>query len=291
MTSAIRTFVDEDGRWMQAVPLDGYRIESEEDIERKRDYAQRADAASRNTKHYVTSYHEPVQRLNTLLKINELGAVMKLLPYMRLDKYGDLYYEGKRMGIVEVAKAIGKAQRWTETVIKTLVTCGVLTESKDGRRKVYAINKEYHTIGETLRDGRFTKVYQTRTRSDVKNLSVQAAGLLHCMIPHIHYERLYLCHNPDERNLDALNHMRQADLARCIGTEEQTVTRGMKELSRHGFVMRSEAYGAIVIKMNPDVMYRKRRDDDEYTQSVRYEFTQNKRMAAAYDGADDELPF
>jgi predicted transcriptional regulator len=279
------------GTWISEVPLEGFRITSEEDIARKREYAAREDAIQRNTKHYVTSYHEPVEKLAHILEINELGAIMKLLPYMRRDKGGDLYEGAKRMGVAEIAKAVGKAQRWSESVVKTLVTCGVLTEAKDGRRKVYGVNPEYHTMGETIANARYTKVYQTKTRSDVKNLSVQAAGLLYCMIPYIHYERLYLCHNPNERNLDALDHMKQADLARCIGVEEQTVTRGMKELSRCGFVMRSEAFGVTVIKMNPDVMYRKKHDDDEYTQSVRYEFTQNKRAAAAWDGGDESLPF
>lgn len=293
MTNAgIHVYYDEAlGQYRESYPVDGYVHETVEERQRKRDHAQREDARTRNTRHYVTSYHEPVRELALMLEINELGAIMKLIPYMRRDKGGDLFVESKRMGIVEIAKAVGKAQRWTEGVVKTLVTCGVLTEKKDGRRKVYGVNPEYHTMGETVPGARYTKVYQVKTRSDVKNLSVQAAGLLYCMIPHIHYERLYLVHNPDERDYDALDHMRQADLARAIGVEEQTVTRAMKELSRFGFVMRSEAYGAIVIKMNPDVMYRKKYDDDEYTQGIRYEFEQNAKAAEAFGITDDELPY
>ncbi|MNW51047.1 Sugar-specific transcriptional regulator TrmB [compost metagenome] len=285
------TYQTEDGRWVHEVPVDGYRIESEEDIARRREFAQREDARQRNTRQYVTSYHEPVRNLSRILEINELGAVMKIIPYMRRDKGGDLYRDSKRMGIAEIAKAVGKSQRWAEGVVRTLIAVGVLTEKRDGRRKVYGVSPEYHTMGETIDGARYTKVYQTKTRSDVKNLTVQAAGLLYCMIPFIHYERLYLVHNPDEGDFDALDHMKQADLARAIGVEEQTVTRGMKELSRYGFVMRSEAYGAIVIKMNPDVMYRKKYDDDEYTESVRYEFAQNAKAADAFGITDEELPF
>lgn len=289
--SEINLRLTDDGRWIQEVPLDGYRIESEEDIERRRRFAQREDARKRNTRQYVASYHEPLHKLTQMLEINELGAVMKLIPYMRRDKDGDLYVEGKRMGIAEVSRAVGKSQRWSEGVIRTLARCGVITEKKDGRRKVYGVSPEYHTMGETVPGARYTKVYQTKTRSDVKNLTVQAAGLLYSMIPYIHYERLYLVFNPDDRDFDALKHMRQADLARVVGVEEQTVTRAMKELSRCGFVMRSEAYGALVIKMNPDVMYRKKYDDDEYTESVRYEFEQNRKAAADFGITDEDLPF
>lgn len=291
MHSDIEIVRTEDGRLKQLVPLDGYRVESEEDIARRREYARKADASKRNTRQYITSYHEPNHELRRLLDIAELGAVMKLIPYMRRDKGGDLYADGKRMSVAEIAKAVGKSKRWAEGVVKTLISVGVLTEKRDGRRKVYGVNPRYHTMGETVPGARYTKVYQTKTRSDVKDISVQAAGLLYCMISFIHYERLYLVHNPDERDFDALKHMKQADLAREIGVEEQTVTRGMKELSRHGFVMRSEAYGAIVIKMNPDVMYRKRLDDDEYTESIRYEFAQNAKAAESFGITDEDLPF
>jgi hypothetical protein len=230
-----------------------------------------------------------------MLALNELGAVMKLLPYMRMDKAGDLYYEGERMGIAEMAKAIGKAARWTTELAGSLVKHGVLHVSKQGRRLVYAIDPEYHTIGRALTRGEsYTKVYQTKTRTDIRDVSVQAAGLLYCMIPYVNYEWLYLCANPNEKDKHAVQPITQAMFARALGVDEQTIRRGLRELSRHGFIMRSEAFGSVVIKMNPDVMYRKKYDDDEYTQSVRYEFEQNAKGAAidgAFEGLDKELPF
>lgn len=293
MTTEIYTYLDTDiERWMQAVPVEGYRVESEENIARKREYAQRQDAINKDGRHYVASYHEPIRELSAILSLSELGAVMKLLPYMRMDKAGDLYYEGKRMGSAEVAKAIGKASRWTATLISTLTTCGILTESRDGRRKVYAIKSRYHSMGRVVSGARYTKVYQTKTRSDIRNLSVQAAGLLYCMIPYVHYQMLYLCTNPDEENCDALIHITQTSFAKTLGVDEQTARRGLRELNKQGFVMRSDAFGSIVIKMNPDIMFRKEYTEDEYTQSVRYEFMQNKRAAeAAFNGKDSELPF
>ncbi|WP_404592447.1 hypothetical protein [Paenibacillus sp. RC73] len=92
--------------------------------------------------------------------------------------------------------------------------------------------------------------------------------------------------------MSTLDHITQASLARIIGVDDQTARRGLRDLSKNGFVMRSEAFGAVVIRMNPDVMYRKKFDNDEYTQGVRFEFAQNKRAAeAAFDGDDEDLPF
>lgn len=291
--AGIHVYYDEAlGQYRESYPVDGYIHESVEDRQRKRDHAQRAAAIGRDQRHYVQAYHEPVRKLTSMLGLNELGAIMKLLPYMRMDKAGDLYYEGVRMGSVEIAKAIGKAPRWTATLISTLMRCDILTEKREGRRKVYGVNPEYHAIGRTLNDGRYTKVYQTKLRSDVRDLTVQAAGLLYCMIPYIHYKMLYLCTNPDDPNTDALNHITQASFARIVGIDEQTARRGLRELSKHGFIMRSDSFGTVVIRMNPDVMYRKETCDDEHTQMVRHEFTQNKRaMQAAFDGDDSDLPF
>lgn len=293
MNNDIHVYYDEVlGQYRESYPLDGYVHESVEDRERKRKYAEKADAANRDTRHYVASYHEPIQRLSAILALNELGAVMKLLAYMRIDKGGDLYYEGKRMGHAEMAKAVGKASRWTAALISTLTKCGIITSANEGRRKVYAINPEYHSIGRSLNGGRYTKVYQVKTRSDVRNLTVQAAGLLYCMIPYVHYEMMYLCTNPNERDIYNLDHITQASFARIIGVDEQTARRGLRELAKNGFIMRSDAHGAIVIKMNPDVMFRKSNTKDEYTESLRYEFAQNERAAeAAFDGDDSDLPF
>ncbi|WP_419884845.1 hypothetical protein [Paenibacillus sp. B-A-8] len=294
MTNAgIHVYYDEAlGQYRESYPVDGYVHETVEERQRKRDYAQKTAAIGRDQRHYVQAYHEPVRKLTSLLGLSELGAVMKLLPYMRMDHAGDLYYGSTRMSSAEIAKAIGKAARWTSTLISTLVGCDILTESREGKRKVYGVNPEYHAIGRTLNDGRYTKVYQTKLRSDVRDLTVQAAGLLYCMIPYIHYKMLYLCTNPDDQNENALDHITQVAFARIVGVDEQTARRGLRELSKHGFIMRAEAFGAVVIRMNPDVMYRKEACDDEHTQVVRYAFAQNKRaMEAAFDGDDSELPF
>ncbi|WP_418041112.1 hypothetical protein [Paenibacillus xylanilyticus] len=293
MNNAIRIITDENGQLLQAAPLDGFRIESDDELARKREYAVREDARKRNTKYYVTSYHEPVRSLTTLLSLNELGAVMKLIPYMHMDNAGDLYLNGKRMSTAEISKVIGKAARMTATIVASLVKYGILTEDKEGRRKVYAIHPEYHTIGRALKQGEsFTKIYQMKTRSDVKNLSIQAAGLLYCMIPFFHYRLCYLCTNPDERKADKLDVITQASLARFLGVDDQTVRRGLRELSKNGFIMRSESLGVTVIKVNPDVMYRQKFDDDEYTQALRYDFEQHRKASESGHGLDDaDLPF
>lgn len=279
-------YYDEDiGKTLTIVPTDDYVVKHKETVRQQRDYLVRKEAIERGgIRNYVTAYHGPVRKLNDILNLNELGAIMKLLPYMRFDRNGALMDGSKRMGVDDIAKVIGKTKRWTIEILASLVRAGVLISEKDGRRNVYNVSETYHTIGRVLEGTPYTKIYQTKTRADIAHISIQAAGVLYKMIPFIHYERLYLCANPNERDFESIRHLSQARFAAEINVDDGTASRCMRELIRHGFVMRSEVFGSTVIMMNPDVMFRKKTDYDEYTEWVRYQFRQG--YAASSDDVE-----
>lgn len=272
------SYYDEDsGRSLTIVDEAEHSIMSHEQLAALRAEKQRQDAIKAGgIRHYVTAYHGPVRKLNDILSLNEIGAIMKLVPYMRFDKDGALMLDTKRMGIAEIAKVIGKASRWSVTLVGNLVDTGVLIAEKEGRRNVYSVAEAYHTIGRAVSGTPFTKVYQTKTRTDIANVSIQAAGFLYKMIPFIHYEHLYLCCNPNVRDSEQIRHLSQNRFAEEVGVDHETSVRCMRELISAGFVMRSEAFGAKIIRMNPDVMFRKRTKDerDDITEFVRGEFRQ-----------------
>ncbi|MGG4142978.1 hypothetical protein ABEW34_07580 [Paenibacillus algorifonticola] len=290
---------DETGRTLLVVDEAEFSVMSHEQLSAIQDAKRRKAAieAAGGGRNYVVAYHVPVRKLNDILNLGEIGAVMKLIPYMRFDRNGELRYAAKRMGIEEIARAIGKARRWTVTLVSGLVTAGVLITEKDGKRNVYNVSEAYHTIGRAIKGTTFTRIYQTKTRTDIAKVSIQAAGLLYKMIPYIHYEYMYLCCNPNVRHSDEIRHLSQTRFAEEVGVDDITALRCMRELITAGFVMRSEAFGAKIIRMNPDVMYRKRpRDEnDEYTEFVRNEFKQALSADEQRNGQieidDAELPY
>lgn len=247
------------------VPAGEYEVISRAEAERRREYyrRERAIRLGGNTR-YVNCYHEPVRDISARVELHVLGALIKLLPYMSF-KYGNgiLIRDGKRMGIDEVAKTIDKKSRASKDIVRQLKESGVLTTEKDGRRDVYGVSAEYHSIGIVRQDERYTKLYQTASRERLEKVSIQAAGLLYKMLPYFNYEHYFLCENPDEKDIDKINALTMRGLAKKIGEEHSTVVRYMRELSRAGFVMLSVAYGVDVIKVNPDVMYRKKYRDEE----------------------------
>lgn len=294
MSNPIQTYYDpETGKTIVYGDVEEVSIMTRADLDAWHDAKARKEAMKLDQRHYVNCYHSPIVELNEILAVNELGTIAKLLPYIKMNSGGKLFYEGKRMGITEVRKAIGKGQRQATTLITALVDSEVMFAEYEGKRLVYGVSERYHTIGHTLVNQYYTKVYQTKLRTELKDVSIQAAGVLYKALPYFHYSRYYLCHNPNtSEDKDEILHLTQRKFAEIVNVDRKVVERAIKELSQHGFVMISNAYCATVIMVNPDVMFRQK-VADEYTDFVRNQFRQAK-ASADQNGADvgvADLPF
>lgn len=286
-----QTYYDDDlKREFFLAPTDEYEVRRKKQTRKP---AQKRYFKTRGNTSYVECYHDPIRRLNDRLKIHELGALIKLLPYMNRSKGGGFVKDGALMGVAEIAAVIKKAQRPTTRIIAALSDAGVLISDREGKRNVYGINPLYHSFAGGLDAGHYTKLYQAKTRVNIADVSLQAAGLLYKTLPFFHYSRYYLCANPNESNGGLIQHLTQNELARLIGEEESVVSTHMRELIRAGFVMRSEAFGNVVMRMNPEIMYRKRVLDAE-AERIIDEFTehQNARKWRGGQTIDtDDLPY
>ncbi|MCD9024327.1 hypothetical protein [Cohnella silvisoli] len=277
----IQTYFDEDaGRTLTLVDETEYDVIDRAQREAAQAYYKREAAIKTggNTR-YVNSYHEPIKSVSARAPLHVLGALLKLLPYMSYEHRGVLIRGSKRMGIDEVASAIGKKPRASKEIVRQLRESGVLITEKESRRDVYSISSEYHTIGYVNQAQRYTKLYQTAARERLGNVSISAAGLLYKMLPYFSYEYYYLCENPDERSIDLVKALTIRGLARLIGEDHAHVMTYLRELSRYGFVMVSGAYDTFTIKVNPDVMYRKKYRD-EYAQTLSADFRLHERTFA-----------
>jgi DNA-binding transcriptional ArsR family regulator len=271
---------------MSNIEIKGYFVDAETgEVYAKRDYRiqnkRQVEGYKRRLKieqmkmknrgrNWVAAYHEPIRRLLGVLSLDEFGAMIKLLPYMRFKAGGDLYYEGKRMGKAEVAQAIGKKPRQTANILSALVKAGVLETKKEGRRVVYSVAEEYHTMGET-RDDQFTKLFQGFIRKHFGKLTTQQAGVLYAVLPFFHYKSYLLCTNPDEPDEDKADPMTAKELAEVLHIDDKTVYRHMNALSKHGIVLKVAAYGATIYRIHPDLMFRSELEN-EFTEKVRQDF-------------------
>lgn len=279
MSGVIQRTTDENGREMiygyadeiSAVPL--------EILGEWRETKKRRELAVGPRRAYVNCYHDTNKALSDLLAIHELGATMKLIPYIKFNSGGHLYYEGERMTATHIAKVIRKSKRPTDTIIQTLVSNGILFTERDGRFVVYGVNEEYHAIGSHVRTTYFTKVYQVKTRTDIANLSIQAAGLLYKMIPFFNYEWCCLCENPEETDVKKIRYLSHIQIARLLDVDRKFIDRYTRELRKYGFMATHIVYEAELYIINPDVMYRKRDEYTPYAEAIRTLFVMGEGAA------------
>lgn len=269
------------GEWYRDEQGNVVQIRNIEKIEAQRKYAQIQRASEeRSQKRYVNCYHEPIKDITSKLKLNELGALLKLLPYLRFNGNGLLEAKGKPMSSVAVAQAIGKSGSTSKRVLDSLIEEGVIVKEGERKSTRYYVAEKYHTIGYTLQGQRYTKLYQVETRKKAENLSIQEAGLLYKMLPYFHYTTYFLVANPDaDTKEEELDHLNQAQLARLIDESENVVRDGVKALMAKGFVNKLVGSNSSKIIVNPDVMFRAEHET-EHTNTIRMQFAEVGRCGS-----------
>lgn len=247
--SGIEILVNEDGEKRYAVDLETHMIISKRQQE---SYRQKKEMRGKN---WVACYHETIREVIKRLSLDEMGAMIKLLPYMRFNKEGRLIDNGKPMGVKEIMPVIGKKERQTKSILSALVKHGALRTEKDGRRNVYVVEPEFHTMGFTM-DSPFTKLYQSFARNKLERLTTQQAGVLYAVLPFFHYKTFRLVHNPDECNEELIEPMTHGELAEMLGIDEKTLYRHMNALMDIGVIMQSRMSRIVLYTVHPDLMYR-----------------------------------
>lgn len=294
MTNAIQTYIDDDGRKVvygyadEVSMLTNEVVEEIQEKKRLKAYIEREP-----TKHYVNCYHGPIAALNEILDVNEIGAIMKLIPYVRMNADGKLYYESNRMTVELMAKAIERSVRHTKTLVAKLFKEGVLTREKVGRSYVYSVDGRYHSMGYVVEGAQFTKVYQMKTRTDIRNISIQSAGVLYKMLPFFNYEHFVLCTNPNEADEDNIYPLSHREFARMVGVNRSVIDAGVKELIRYGFLSKFTSSNGELYIVNPDVATRRKSSIDESTEKVRSFFRLAERQGErnVIGIRVDELPY
>lgn len=284
-----RYYDDETGREIVYGYADEVSIQTLETLEEWREQKALREKRKGPVRYYVNCYHDSTKVLSDSLAVNELGALMKLIPYIRFNSGGHLYYGEKRMTATLAAKAIGKGKRWTDELLAKLTEQGVLFKEKDKRYMVYGINEAYHSIGGNIRDVYYTKVYQVKTRTDIANLKIQSAGVLYKMLPYFNYRWCCLCINPQETDKTKIKHMSHRQFAELFGVDRNVVDRAVKELIRFGFIATMKLYEVELYVVNPDIMYRQRNEYTPYAESLRALFQIGEQCTVQI--SDAKLPF
>ena len=245
---------------------DGYqkRLEKERYIYSTRD------------RNWVASYHDPIERISKELSLTETGAIIKLLPYMRFKTQGKLIKDGKPLKQADIQRIFKRGKTATREILRILEEKGVIEVQKEGRANVFYISAEFHEIGNVDESERFTKLYQVRTREITEKLALHEAGILYKILPFFHYERYYLCANPNESDKDNLRYINRKELAQIVGLNEDDVSRTVNKLRDLGALMSTKSGRSVRYLVHPDLMFRQA-TETEWTKAVREMFEAHRK--------------
>lgn len=245
---------------------DGYqkRLEKERYIYSTRD------------RNWVASYHDPIERISKELSLTETGAIIKLLPYMRFKTQGKLIKDGKPLKQADIQRIFKRGKTATREILRILEEKGVIEVQKEGRANVFYISAEFHEIGNVDESERFTKLYQVRTREITEKLALHEAGILYKILPFFHYERYYLCANPNESDKDNLRYINRKELAQIVGLNEDDVSRTVNKLRDLGALMSTKSGRSVRYLVHPDLMFRQA-TETEWTKAVREMFDAHRK--------------
>lgn len=227
-------------------------------------------------RHWVASYHDPIEAISEELSLTETGAIIKLLPYMRFKSEGKLIKDGKPLRQTDIQRIFKRGKVATIRIIGTLEKQGVISVLKEGRSNVFYISARFHEKGNVRETERFTKLYQVRTREITDSLALHEAGILYKILPFFHYSEYYLVDNPNETDAANLRYIGRNELAERIGMRAHDLTLAVRKLRSKGALMSTESGQTVRYLVHPDLMFRQSKET-KWTEAVRKMFDAHRK--------------
>ena len=227
-------------------------------------------------KHWVASYHDPIEEVSSRLSLTETGAIIKLIPYMRFKTNGKLIKDGKPIKQADIQRVLKRGKTATRDILNKLESEGVISVLKEGRSNVFYISARFHDKGSVRDSDKFTKLYQVRTREITDELELHEAGILYKILPYFHYTEYYLVDNPDEEDVSKLRYIGRNELAKRIGMRRQDLTKAVNKLRSKGALMSTNSSNSTLYLVHPDVMFRQT-TETEWTEVVRKMFANHAK--------------
>lgn len=285
---------NENGELGLFVPINqGHKVVSREQSEgyKKKLISEEMKSRSRG-RNWVACYHDPIKDIAKKMQLQEAGALIKLLPYLKFNSEGILIKDKKPLKLKDIQEIIKRGKTVTAAILDRLEELQVIFKQQQGRSNAYGINEAFHTMGKVIEKSAFTKLYQVRTKEILEPLSLNEAGLLYKALPYFHYQSFHLCLNPDEKDPMVIHHINHEMLSEIIELDPKNVYSHIKKLMGHGVIMKTQSANNTHYMVHPDVMFRTQ-VETEYAQAIRKLFEEHlarkERQKSARMKAKEDL--
>lgn len=127
------------------------------------------------------------------LSLTECGILIIILAKMQLKKDGLLISGDEPMTNKDIAKHIKKGRTQTSSHLNKFVELGILEEIKNGRKKNYRVNPQFHIMDKhpkTSPKPWFFKLYKAKLEEMIDILSLKELGFIYKALPICHYSTI-----------------------------------------------------------------------------------------------------
>lgn len=255
-------------------------IRTPEELERAKQFA---DLPKKKRFHhgrnYVVSYNEAVAGIIRNLSLIEAGAMIKIMLQLRMKGDGKLLkgslVSPESMKKADIARVLGRSKSSTNALVDRLVELDLLEDRADG----FYVNKRFHSMGGSIADEVFTKVYTVRAKEIIDDLKLNEIGMLYKIIPFFHYSEYYLCVEPNV-NKAFIEYIGRETLAERIGHDVGTVSKTMSKLQSAGAILVTGTRKEVRYLVHPDLMFRQAEGhENEWTNAVRKLFEDHAKKS------------
>lgn len=208
-----------------------------------------------NQEHFTAFHDKECSLVFDTLTLELAGVLLNMFAYMEQGESGYLKLEGKRMGVKELSKILKKSERTVKGYLKELEALGYIEADKDGKRKVYSVDPRLANRGRRVVKGYFTKLYIVRLRDALKVMTIQEAGLLFFMIPHMNTRAFVLCSNPYETDIGKIELWTREQLAEGAGLSLVQVKRLVSSLMKKQVLLSVTTHRTAIV-LSPELISR-----------------------------------
>jgi DNA-binding IclR family transcriptional regulator len=205
--------------------------------------------------------------------------MVKILLQLRINGDGMLLkgsmVKPEPMNKADIARVLGRSKTNASGLVDRLVALGLLESRSEG----FYVNKRFHSMGERITNGVFTKLYTVRAKEITDKLRLNEIGMLYKIIPFFHYSEYYLCVNP---NVDKafIEYIGRETLAESIGHDVATVSKVMSRLQSVGAILVTGTRKESRYLVHPDLMFRQAEGyESDWTNAVRKLFDDHAKKS------------
>jgi DNA-binding MarR family transcriptional regulator len=210
--------------------LQGWQLISPDQQEARRKFGEQ-ERKKHKEKEFVFMKKDFFSKAKEGLNIGEVGLLLFLARYMKMNDGGKITHQSKRITVSEVGKLIGRKPTAVRKALDELEKRSLIYRVKEGRNIYVELSDDLFVCG-SMEGNKVeaVKIFKVKLAEIAKKLSLNELGLFMLMLENVHWKTHVLCDNPEEQETNQLILWRRKDLCEATGLGKNFVNATLRKL-------------------------------------------------------------